>query len=62
MLLAVDIGNSNTVFGLFDGVKLREQWRLQTDLHRLGDEWGVLTADRSARPLSPAWYLPLLLP
>jgi len=42
MLLAVDIGNSNTVFGLFDGVKLREQWRLQTDLHRLADEWGVL--------------------
>ena len=42
MLLTVDIGNSNTVFGLFDGVKLREQWRLQTDLHRLADEWGVL--------------------
>ena len=42
MLLAVDIGNSNTVFGLFEGVTLREQWRLQTDLHRLADEWGVL--------------------
>ena len=42
MLLAVDVGNSNTVFGLFDGRHLREQWRLQTDLHRLADEWGVL--------------------
>lgn len=42
MLLAVDVGNSNTVFGLFDGQRLREQWRLQTDLHRLADEWGVL--------------------
>lgn len=42
MLLAVDVGNSNTVFGLFDGRQWREQWRLQTDLHRLADEWGVL--------------------
>lgn len=42
MLLAVDVGNSNTVLGLFDGDTLREQWRLQTDLHRLADEWGVL--------------------
>jgi type III pantothenate kinase len=42
MLLAVDVGNSNTVFGLFDAGAVRQQWRLQTDLHRLADEWGVL--------------------
>lgn len=42
MLLAVDVGNSNSVFGLFSEGKLVEQWRLQTDLHRLADEWGVL--------------------
>lgn len=42
VLLAVDVGNSNTVLGLFDGERLVQQWRLQTDLHRLADEWGVL--------------------
>lgn len=42
MLLAVDVGNSNTVFGLYDAHRLVEQWRVQTDLHRLADEWAVL--------------------
>ncbi|MGI8914689.1 MAG: type III pantothenate kinase [Chloroflexota bacterium] len=42
MLLAVDVGNSDSVFGLFAGEELQAHWRLQTDLHRLADEWGVL--------------------
>ena len=42
MLLAADVGNSNAVFGVFSEAVLLEQWRLQTDLHRLADEWGVL--------------------
>ncbi|ADH85014.1 type III pantothenate kinase [Desulfurivibrio alkaliphilus] len=30
MLLAIDVGNSHTVIGLFDGTRLRSQWRLGT--------------------------------
>ena len=41
MLLAVDVGNTQTVFGLFDGERLVEQWRVATDPRRTGDELGV---------------------
>ena len=30
MLLAVDVGNTQTVFGLFDGASLTEHWRIAT--------------------------------
>mgnify|MGYP000182657841 CR=1 FL=1 len=42
MLLAVDVGNTQTVIGLFDGERLTEHWRLATDRTRTGDELGVL--------------------
>ena len=42
MLLAIDVGNTQTVLGLFDGAELREHWRLATDRERTGDELGVL--------------------
>ena len=42
MLLAVDIGNTNTVFGLFDGDKLRVDWRAETRVERTGDECAAL--------------------
>ena len=41
MLLAIDVGNTQTVFGLFDGSALREHWRIATESHRTGDELGV---------------------
>ena len=41
MLLAVDVGNTQTVFGLFDGERLTEHWRIATDPRRTGDEVGV---------------------
>ena len=41
MLLAIDVGNTQTVFGLFDGTALREHWRIATETHRTGDELGV---------------------
>ncbi len=44
MLLAVDVGNTQTVFGLFDGPDLREHWRVATDARRTGDELGALLA------------------
>ncbi|HEY3294212.1 MAG TPA: type III pantothenate kinase [bacterium] len=37
-LLAIDIGNTHTTLGLFDGVSLRECWRMATRAARTGDE------------------------
>ena len=42
MLLAVDVGNTQTVLGLYDGERLAEHWRLATEAHRTGDELGAL--------------------
>jgi type III pantothenate kinase len=42
VLLAIDVGNTQTVLGLFDGPELGEHWRLATDRERTGDELGVL--------------------
>ncbi|MBN1262547.1 MAG: type III pantothenate kinase [Anaerolineae bacterium] len=42
MLLAVDIGNTNIVFGVHDGVKWQRQWRIQTVHERMPDEYGAL--------------------
>lgn len=40
-LLAVDIGNTQTVLGLFDGDILIREWRLRTAVDATEDEWGV---------------------
>jgi len=42
VLLAVDVGNTQTVLGLYDGERLAEHWRLATEVHRTGDELGAL--------------------
>jgi type III pantothenate kinase len=42
MLLAVDVGNTQTVFGLFEGAELADHWRTATEAHRTGDELGAL--------------------
>src|SRR5437667_9376983 len=42
MLLVVDIGNTNTSLGVFDGDNLVAHWRLTTERARTVDEWGVL--------------------
>lgn len=44
MLLAVDAGNTQTVFGLFQNGELGEHWRVATERDRTGDELGVLLA------------------
>ena len=41
MLLAIDAGNTNVVFALFDGRKLKARWRIATDPRRTGDEYAV---------------------
>jgi type III pantothenate kinase len=45
MLLAVDVGNTQTVFGLYDGAELGERWRIATEAERTGDELGALLRD-----------------
>ncbi|TML90050.1 MAG: type III pantothenate kinase [Actinobacteria bacterium] len=42
MLLVVDVGNTQTVFGLYDGDTLAQTWRVATEAQRTGDELGVL--------------------
>ena len=41
MLLAIDSGNTNIVFALFDGDEVKGQWRFSTDPGRTADEFGV---------------------
>ena len=42
MLLAVDIGNTNVVMGVFEGDQLKGSWRVQTERRRMPDEWGLM--------------------
>ena len=44
MLLAIDIGNTNIVLGLYRGKKLITHWRLLTEAERTADEYGVIIA------------------
>ncbi len=42
MLLALDVGNTNTVIGVFDGKTLLTHWRLSTRREGTRDEYGML--------------------
>ncbi len=42
LLLAVDIGNTNVKLGTFDDDRITATWRLETDVHRMPDEYAVL--------------------
>jgi type III pantothenate kinase len=42
MLLALDIGNTNINFGIFDGNKLVNTWRIATGIHTMPDEYAAL--------------------
>lgn len=41
MLLAIDAGNTNVVFALFEGREIKARWRIATDPRRTGDEYAV---------------------
>jgi type III pantothenate kinase len=43
MLLALDVGNTNTVLGVFRGAELLANWRLATAREQTVDEYGILT-------------------
>ncbi|MBI4482995.1 MAG: type III pantothenate kinase [Acidobacteria bacterium] len=42
MLLVIDIGNSNTGLGVYEGERLAAHWRLTTQRERTVDEYGIL--------------------
>ncbi|HWO93538.1 MAG TPA: type III pantothenate kinase [Dehalococcoidia bacterium] len=42
MLLALDIGNTVTTIGVFEGDELRANWRISTDVRKLRDEYAML--------------------
>jgi type III pantothenate kinase len=42
MLLAIDVGNTNVVFAVYDGAKIRCEWRAVTDKNRTADEYAVI--------------------
>lgn len=41
-LLAIDVGNTNTVLGLFDGDRLVRSWRIKTDARSTADEMALV--------------------
>jgi type III pantothenate kinase len=44
MLLAVDVGNTQTVLGLYEDGELRDHWRMATEAQRTGDELRIVLA------------------
>ncbi|MGI5822678.1 MAG: type III pantothenate kinase [Dethiobacteria bacterium] len=42
MLLAIDVGNTNIMLGVYDGNNLQMCWRISTDRARTEDEYGVI--------------------
>ncbi|HYT09897.1 MAG TPA: type III pantothenate kinase [Mycobacteriales bacterium] len=65
MLLAVDIGNTNTVLGVFDGDALVESWRVKTDARDTADElaltYGGLLHDTKIDAIAACSTVPAVL-
>jgi type III pantothenate kinase len=53
MLLAIDIGNTNIVLGVFEGTALGRNWRLATARERTADELGLMVSDLLERAKIP---------
>ncbi len=49
MLLVIDVGNTNTVLGVFDGNTLVQNWRIRTERNTTADEFNVLAAGLFSR-------------
>jgi len=54
MLLAIDIGNTNTVLGLFKDGRLVHDWRIRTDVNMTVDEYAI-----TFRSLFSVYAIPL---
>ncbi len=45
MLLVIDVGNTNIVFGAFKGKELIHDWRISSDKEKTSDEFGMLVTE-----------------
>jgi len=54
MFLAIDVGNTQTAIGLFDGGEVVRQWRLSSGRERTTDEFSIMLRGL----LDPAGYAP----
>lgn len=65
MLLTVDVGNTNTVLGIFDGDQLEKSWRVKTDTRTTADEmwlqFSALTSGYTLTGLSICSTVPAAL-
>jgi type III pantothenate kinase len=65
MLLTVDVGNTNTVLGIFDGDHLEKSWRVKTDTRTTADEmwlqFSALTSGYTLTGLSICSTVPAAL-
>jgi type III pantothenate kinase len=65
MLLAVDVGNTNTVLGVFDGDRLVDSWRTRTDARTTADElsltWRGLLDDEPITGIAVCSTVPAIL-
>jgi type III pantothenate kinase len=66
MLLAIDVGNTNTVLGLYDGERMHVSWRVKTDAHSTGDEMlltirGLLTGQPDVTGIALCSTVPSVL-
>ncbi len=49
MLLAIDIGNTNIVIGVYRGEELLAQWRVASDIQKMPDEYAMLLISLAGR-------------
>jgi type III pantothenate kinase len=65
MLLTIDVGNTNTVLGVFEGDKLVDLWRVRTDSRATADEmallWRGLLAEHAVSGISVCSTVPAVL-
>ncbi len=65
MLLTIDVGNTNTVLGVFEGNELVRSWRVKTDARNTADElwlqFGALVAQYKITALSVCSTVPATL-
>ena len=45
MLLAIDVGNTQTVVGIYDGDSLQRHWRISTHPRKTNDEWALALSE-----------------
>lgn len=57
LLLAIDVGNTNVVLGIFNGRQLIHHWRLTTSVSRTSDEaWIILNSLCQAKQVDPGRF------